>query len=126
MKSKKELIITLVGAAALIGTACFMTGCSGNTATVDEIARSFYFMENKSGCLSCFGCVNMSSPADCTGSSEYSYVGCYDCFGITTSEETKPDDINNVVYICNGYYCLNVSGEEDGKVTATYGCYKKN
>ncbi len=126
MKSKKELIITLVGAAALIGTACFVTGCSGDTATIDEIASSFFLMEDKSGCLSCFGCVNRSSPADCTGTPKYSYVGCIDCFGITTSEETKPNDISAAVYICNGCYCVNMGAEEDGKVTPIYGCYKKN
>lgn len=121
MKRKKELIITLVGAAALIGTACFVTGCSGNsgnTATIDEIVSSFYVMDDKSGCLSCLGCVNRSSPAGCTGTPKYSYAGCVDCFGITTSEDTKPDDIHAAVYICNGYYCVNFGAEENGKVRA--------
>ncbi|MGN1423675.1 MAG: hypothetical protein ACI4XA_09885 [Oscillospiraceae bacterium] len=129
MKSKKELIITIAGAAALIGTACALTGCSGssgNTATINEIASSFFIMEDKSGCLSCFGCVNMSSPADCTGTPKYSYSGCVDCFGITTSEDTKPGDVTGVTYICNGYYCVNFGAGEDGNVTPIYGCYKKN
>lgn len=129
MKTKKELIITLSGAAVLIGTACLVTGCSGssgNTATINEIASSFYVMNDKSGCLSCLGCVNMSSPADCTGTPKYSYSGCVDCFGITTSEDTKPGDVNTAMYICNGYYCVNFGAEEDGKVTPIYGCYKIN
>ncbi len=84
----------------------------------NDDTSSFYVMDDKSGCLSCLGCVNRSSPADCTGTPKYSYAGCVDCFGITTSEDTKPDDIHAAVYICNGYYCVNFGAEENGKVRA--------
>lgn len=129
MKRKKELIITMAGAAVLFGTLCLMTGCSGssgNNVSMGEIATSFYVMEDKSGCLSCFGCVNRSSKGGCSGGPTYSYVGCVDCFGITTSEDTTVEDVFNVTYICSGYYCVNAGVENDGKVTPVYGCYKKN
>lgn len=120
---KKELLITLAGAAVLAGSAFALTGCSGssgNTATMEEIASSFYVMDDNSGCLSCFGCVNMSSPSDCTGTSKYSYSGCVDCFGITTSDDTSADDINTMTYICSGYYCVNAGVERDGEITPVW------
>ena len=62
---KKELLITLAGAAVLAGSAFALTGCSGssgNTATMEEIASSFYVMDDNSGCLSCF-CLLYTSPS---------------------------------------------------------------
>lgn len=130
MKRKKELIITIAGAAVLFGTLCLMTGCSGssgNNVSIGEIATSFYVMEDKSGCLSCFGCVNRSSKGGCSGGPTYSYVGCVDCFGITSSDDTTAADIDDAMYMCNGYYCVNYGITDDnGNVTPVYGCYKRS
>ena len=127
MKRKKELIITIAGAAVLFGTLCLMTGCDGNNVTKAEMYTSFLAMEDTSGCLSCFGCVKMNTKGNCSGSHSYSYVGCVDCFGITSSDDTTAADIDDAMYMCNGYYCVNYGITDDnGNVTPVYGCYKRS
>ena len=99
MKKKKELLITLAGAAVL-----------GE-------------MGGNGSCLACLGCVSKSSAADCCGNVEYSYNGFTDCFGLTVDDDTTADDIYMSYYICNGMYCVNMPVESGDSVVPVYGCY---
>lgn len=80
MKKKKELLITLAGAAVLGGIIGAMSGCSNSyrVRTDPEIIGSFYEMGGNGSCLACLGCVSKSSAADCCGNVEYSYNGFTD------------------------------------------------
>lgn len=126
---KKEILITTLCGLILCAMICTLTGClgclgcSGNTKSEAEIISSFYAMEPNSSCLACLGCVKMQTAADCCGNVKYSYSGCIDCFGITASDDTKPEDIYSVFHICNGMYCVNIPLESGEKTVPVYGCY---
>mgnify|MGYP000994605254 CR=1 FL=1 len=113
MKKKKELLITLAGAAVLGGIIGAMSGCSNSyrVRTDPEIIGSVYEMGGK------------SSAADCCGNVEYSYNGFTDCFGLTVDDDTTADDIYMSYYICNGMYCVNMPVESGDSVVPVYGCY---
>lgn len=126
---KKEILITILSGLILCAMICTLTGCLGcfgctnNSKSEAEIVSSFNSMEVTNSCLLCLGCAKMQSSADCCGNVKYSYSGCIDCFGITTSEDTTPEDIYSVYHICNGMYCVNIPLESGDKTVPVYGCY---
>lgn len=125
-RSKKEILITIAGGVALCGMLGTMTGCFSEASDADkvEIVLSMYAMEEPNDCLMCLGCINTKTASGCCGP-DYTYMGCVDCFGITTNEDTKSGDIAMAFELCGGYYCVNMEYGIDGEVTPIYGCYKK-
>lgn len=127
-RSKKEILITVAGGVALCGMLGTMTGCFGKADELEmlEIGLSFYTMEQTNDCLACVGCINMqSSDGGCCGGPSYTYIGCVDCFGCTTNDDTEANDVNLAYELCGGYYCVNVGVPGNDSVTPVYGCYKK-
>ena len=134
---KKELIITIVLAAALGACVFLFGGCVPKTthssapiypgADISEqdiyIIGKLGAMEVKSDCLTCLGCVVMSGPTDCCGKVDGQYYGCIDCFGVTTGEGESASDYYSATKLVDGCYCVNVPiSDGDGGYVPAYGC----